>query len=225
MFLKNLSAGSDISTHETKPFSNSVPRHPTALGHPDEPDRSAAHVSSQPQTVQEEDNEYKQTIIVFIAYAPSDKYYYTQLMNRINSTIYQLCKKGRKWSDLNIIIEPFDITTSLSMITDTAHSNDPLQPYQLVLWLLSSEFVGHPFCYSENLAPTILHQGYRRLLCILLHECFLDGYPFDTVPSECYLPTNQLPISSWEGKGGEHQAFNNITVKIVDAINKLLLRQ
>src|SRR6266700_3113066 len=97
------------------------------------------------------DGEYKTTISILIAHAPEDVLCLEKIMRSINALKNQLCHKHRKWDGLDIIVQPYDITKALGWITDTADSPDPLQPFHLVVLLLSLDFVGSEFSYSEQM--------------------------------------------------------------------------
>lgn len=158
------------------------------------------------------DGEYKTTISILIAHAPAseDVLCLEKIMRSINALKNQLCHKNRKWDGLDIVVQPYAITKALSWITDTADSPDPLQPYHLVILLLSLDFVGSEFCYCEQMETVFKnHQNGKRLLCVPLSECPLEGYPFDLLSEACYLPPMQRPISSWEREGEAYREVYN----------------
>lgn len=183
----------------------------------------AANVSSQQQLLPATEDENKKTITALVAYAPENISYLKIIMSLINALIHQFCHENEKWHNLDIKVDEYDITRSLSEITDTANSNDPLKPYQLIILLLSFESVGLDFYYSEQMRPVFENhkQIQNRLRCVLLHPCTLAGYPFRSLPQSCYLPTNQQPIVKWDK---EPEALANISSGLERAIDFLSAR-
>lgn len=175
--------------------------------------------SQAPATV---DDEKKRTMAILIAHAPENASSLKNMLFLLNALKYQLCSKGQKWANLDIDVQPYDVTRDLSGITDTAKSDNPLQPYQLIILLLSLEFVAQPFCYSEQMKAVFEDpQVERRLLCIPLRECPLKGYPFSLLPRSCYLPGNQRPVGVGNVK---HKAYMEIANGIEKAVDDLKIR-
>jgi hypothetical protein len=167
--------------------------------------------------------EDKRTITVLIAYAPKNRLYLENVLFLLRALNSQLSHAGEKWHDLEIIVQLYDVTTDLNNITDTVNSANPFQPYQLIILLLSREFVGLDFCYSKQMEAVFKDsQVGKKLLCVLLNVCTLKGYPFSILPQSCYLPGAQRPVSA--GSGRRDRMYQEIADGIERAIDYLQMR-
>ncbi|HEU5379983.1 MAG TPA: tetratricopeptide repeat protein [Ktedonobacteraceae bacterium] len=90
----------------------------------------------------------------------------------------------------------------------------------LILLLLSSDFMNSDYCYNLQLTAALNYYeaGRVEIIPILLRPVFWDGTPIKQLP--LILPTSKLPITLWSNRD---EAFMNVVVAIRDLIQAKLL--
>lgn len=150
----------------------------------------------------------RRPITIFVAYAPNDEdEKYRKLLERELKTI---SKQG-----LNIIWDFFDVTTSLDLITDT---DNPLDLSDLILLLVSPDFVSLDFCYDPAMQQAVeRHKRGAWVSPILLRKSRWEPTPFGIKPLPV-LPKNRVPVKEWRD---DDAAFFDISEGIIRGVRHL----
>ncbi len=92
-----------------------------------------------------------------------------------------------------------------------------LNTAQIILLLISSDFIASDFCYSTELQQAIArHNAHQAcVLPIILRPVDWDGAPFSKIQA---LPTYGKPVSTWKNRD---EAFKDIIQGIRRAIQDL----
>lgn len=152
---------------------------------------SAPH--SQPESERDDDR----PIYIVIAYDSADE-------QRKNNIVRDLRTLSRQ--KYNIKWDAYEVNEPTIWVTDVA---DPLNACDLILFLLSPEFVSSDFCYGDSVSQAVdRHTKGVWVLPIVLRPCHWKDTPFGQVP---VLPRNQLPVADWPR---EDNAFFDIAAGI-----------
>jgi hypothetical protein len=148
----------------------------------------------------------RRPITIFVAYAPDDERY-RQLLER---ELWTLSRQG-----LNIIWDFFNVTTSLDLIMDT---DNPLDMSDLILLLVSPDFVSLDFCYNQAMQQAVdRHKRGAWVSPILLRKSRWERTPFGIKPLPV-LPKNRVPVKEWLD---EDAAFFDISEGIIRGVKHL----
>jgi TIR domain len=95
--------------------------------------------------------------------------------------------------------------------------NEHLNRAQLILLLISSDFLASDYCYSTEMKRAIErnNSGEAVVIPIILRPVFWEEAPFSQLS---ILPTNAIPVTKWENRD---EAFANITVQVVQVIQSI----
>jgi TIR domain/CHAT domain len=147
----------------------------------------------------------KPPVEVFISYSHKDKL----LRDRLAVQLSNLRRQGviRDWFDGDIIPG----TEWRKQI------QQHLESAQIILLLISADFMASEFCYSIEMARAIQRHkaGEARVLPILLRPTDYEGAPFTEL---LMLPTDAKPVTRWTN---QDDAFEDIVRGIRRAINEL----
>ncbi len=161
----------------------------------------------QPQGKQKAPRIYaERPVTIFIVYAPDDERFRILMERELNT----LLKQG-----LNIVWDFFDVTTALDFITDI---DNPLNERDLILLLVSPDFVTLDFCYDPLMKQAVeRHKKGAWVSPVLLRKSRWERTPFGSKPLPV-LPKNRIPVIDWPN---EDDAFFDISVGIERGIKYL----
>ena len=147
----------------------------------------------------------KPPVEVFISYAHKDKLLRDQLAIQLSNLRRQ--EVIRDWFDGDIIPG----TEWRKQI------QQHLESAQIILLLVSADFMASEFCYSIEMTRAIQRHkdGNARVLPILMRPTDYEGAPFAKL---LMLPTDAKPVTRWTN---QDDAFENIVKGIRRAINEL----
>jgi WD40 repeat protein len=135
---------------------------------------------------------------VFCCYARKDQ----RMLEDLKKHLMPLQRSGliRIWSDTNL-------NTSQEWEKEL---HQHLESADLILLLISPDFMSSEYCYSTEMARAIerQEQGSAHVIPILLRSTFWYNAPFAKLQM---LPTNTKPVKSWSNRD---DAFNHITEHI-----------
>ncbi len=135
------------------------------------------------QKPQQESNE--RPITIFIAYVSADDRFRRLIERELNTLLRQ---------GLNIEWDFFEVTTVLDFITNT---DNPLNERDLILLLVSPDFVTLSFCYDPLMEQTVKrHRKGAWVSPILLRRSRWERTPFGKMPLPV-LPKNKIPVTEW----------------------------
>jgi hypothetical protein len=145
-------------------------------------------------------------ITIFIAYVSADDRFRKLLERELRT----LSKQG-----LNITWESYEVTTVLDFITDI---DNPLNERDLILLLVSPDFVTLDFCYDSVMKRTVeRHSKGAWVSPVLLRPSRWERTPFGMKPLPV-LPRNKRPVTEWSD---EDAAFLDISEGIERGIESL----
>lgn len=147
----------------------------------------------------------KPPVEVFISYSHEDKLLRNQLAIQLSNLRRQ--EVIRDWFDGDII----------PGMEWREQIQQHLEHAQIILLLISADFMASEFCYSIEMTQAIQKHkdGKARVLPILLRPTDFEGAPFAKL---LMLPTDAKPITKWTNKD---DAFEDIVKGIRRAINEL----
>ncbi len=145
--------------------------------------------ASQPQPAQKPQQvSSERPVTIFIAYVSADD----RLSKLIERELKTLLNQG-----LNITWEAFDVTTALDFITDI---DNPLNERDLILLLVSPDFVTLDFCYDPLMQQAVeRHKKGAWISPVLLRRSRWERTPFGR-KSLPVLPRNKLPVTEWSNE-------------------------
>ena len=142
---------------------------------------------------------------VFISYAHEDQQYLASLLKHLNALIRQ-----------NIISRWYDgdILPGTEWRNQIMHH---VQTDQIILLLISADFMASDFCYSVEMEAAIKRHdaGQARVIPILLRPTDWQGTPFAKLQM---LPTAAKAVSTWSDRDA---AFIDVVKGIRRAIQDL----
>jgi len=178
---------------------------PAGVVLPPAPTRLTATSSSNRPGVNGEIEAKKTAMEVFISYSHKDKLLRDQLAIQLSN----LRRQGviRDWFDGDIIPG----TEWRKQI------QQHLESAQIILLLISADFMASEFCYSIEMTRAIQRHeiGDARVLPILLRPTDYEGAPFAKL---LMLPSDAKPVTRWSN---QDDAFEDIVKGIRRAINEL----
>lgn len=141
-------------------------------------------------------SEFELPITIFMAYTREDN----EMRRRIELELNTLQQQG-----LSIDWDKSEITEAIEWEIDI---EDPLNTYNLVLLLISPNFVGSTYCYSERMKRAIKRHLDGAWICpILLRPCRWEGAPFGPLGIRNFgitlkhplpvLPSDSVPVTKW----------------------------
>ncbi len=142
---------------------------------------------------------------VFISYARADKKYLTELIKHLQNLQRQ--KLISTWHD-------GDISPGTEWETQLM---DRLNKAQIILLLISADFIASDFCYSKEMELAIQRHdaNQARVLPIILRPVDWKGAPFAKIQA---LPTDAKAVTRWPTLD---DAFEDVVKGIRDAIKDL----
>jgi tetratricopeptide (TPR) repeat protein len=91
-----------------------------------------------------------------------------------------------------------------------------LNAAQIILLLISPDYMASDYCYNEVLRAMERHEAEEaRVIPVLLRDVTYTGAPFEKLSM---LPTNSIPITQWNDRDA---AFKNVTQGIEQVIKEL----
>lgn len=92
-----------------------------------------------------------------------------------------------------------------------------LNSAQIILLLISADFLASDFCYGVEMTRAIERheKGEARVIPVILRACRWNRAPFGMLQA---LPKNAKPITSWDNID---EAFNNVAEGIEKAVEEL----
>ncbi len=162
-------------------------------------------------------SEFELPITIFMAYTREDN----EMQRRIELELNTLQQQG-----LSIDWDKSEITEAIEWEIDI---EDPLNTYNLVLLLVSPNFVGSTYCYSDRMKRAIVRHQEGAWICpILLRPCRWEGAPFGpegirnsgiTLKHPLpVLPSDSVPVTKWPDLD---DAYLNISKGIERAVKWL----
>ena len=96
--------------------------------------------------------------------------------------------------------------------------DEHLNRAQVVLLLISSDFLASPYCYDVEMKRALERHdaGLARVIPVILRACLWDGSPFSKLQA---LPKDALPITSWSNID---EAFFDVAKGVREAITLLV---
>jgi len=96
-----------------------------------------------------------------------------------------------------------------------------LESADIVLLLISPDFMASDYCYSTEMARAIArhNEGSAQVIPILLRATFWQNAPFAKLQ---IIPTNAKPITSWPDRD---DAFHDVTIQVNQVVSKLQTRR
>lgn len=144
-------------------------------------------------------------IEVFFSYAHEDE----RLKNKLADQLAILQRLGviTKWHD-RMISAGTDWRTEIERRLNSA---------QIILLLVSADFLASDFCYGVEMARAIERheRGEARVIPVILRACRWTMAPFGKLQA---LPKNAKPVTSW---GNIDEAFDNVAEGIEVAAGEL----
>jgi len=142
---------------------------------------------------------------VFISYAHEDKAYKDQLTKHLSNMRNQHLITD--WHDGDILPGTEWKPQILGHLASA----------QIILLLISSDFMASEFCYSTEMKQAIDRhdKNEARVIPILLRKCDREGAPFEKLQ---VLPTDARPIANWPS---QDDAFDDVVKGIRKAITSL----
>lgn len=143
------------------------------------------------------------TIKIFLSYSHKDKVLKDLFVKHLYSLI-RLDDKITLWSDEDI----------LGGHKWDSEINNHLMNADLILLLISPDFIRSDYCYNKELKQAIELHNQRKAVVVPvgLRSTFIDGQPFCELQM---LPTNPQFVDSWQNSD---EAFKNI----IEGLNKTL---
>ncbi len=185
-----------------------------------QPSLQATKIPKQPQQTPQAQTpsiaELGRQITIFIAYAREDIELLTRIELELKILQFQLQKESIK-----ITWDESEITEAVEWEIDI---KDPLNAYPLVLLLVSPNFVGSTYCYSEQMERAVTRHENGAWICpVLLRPCRWEGAPFGPLGIRALpvLPVGGIPVTKWPD---QDDAFLNISRGIERAIRYLRAR-
>lgn len=182
-----------------------------------QPSLQATKIPEQPQQTPQAQTpliaELGRQITIFIAYAREDIELLTRIELELKILQFQLQKESIK-----ITWDESEITEAVEWEIDI---KDPLNVYPLVLLLVSPNFVGSTYCYSEQMERAVTrHENGAWISPVLLRPCRWQRTPFGPlgIRSLPVLPVGGVPVTKWPD---QDDAFLNISQGIERAIRYL----
>lgn len=98
---------------------------------------------------------------------------------------------------------------------------DEFEAADLILLLVSANFVESDFCFSEELTRAMeRHEaGTAHVLPVMIKKCVWKGAPFEKLSG---LPTDMKPVTSWANRD---EAWTNVVEGIAARVNRLDLKR
>ncbi len=182
-----------------------APKEETGVGVKDVEEQQTPQLQTSPIA------ELGRQITIFIAYAREDIELLMRVELELTTLQFQLQKELIK-----ITWDKSEITESVEWEIDI---KDPLNAYPLVLLLVSPNFVGSKYCYSEQMKRAVKRHENGAWICpILLRPCRWERTPFGELP---VLPVGGLAVTRWPN---QDDAFLNISHGIERAVRYLKAR-
>ena len=173
------------------------------------PRSPSAEQDSQEETQQEN----KIPITVFIFYAPKDNKYKIEIEKVLNGL------KNKKGKPFDIICGSLALGESIAYKTDMKH---PLTSKDLVILLISRDFMGSKYYDKEQIQEVVERHGKGAWICpILVRPYNWEGYQFDEL-TESILPSNRIPITKWRP---QDDAYVDISEGLEYALDYLASRR
>jgi tetratricopeptide (TPR) repeat protein len=149
------------------------------------------------------------TIETFFSYAHLDEAYLKELQKHLASL---------KWQGTLSIWHDRDISAGQEWQTII---NSHLNTANLVLLLISSDFMASRYCFSVEGKRALERHRMReaRVIPILLRPVHLEDAPFNHLT---FLPTNRKPVTTWPNPD---EAYQNIAEGISKVVKELLAEQ
>lgn len=96
--------------------------------------------------------------------------------------------------------------------------NEHLNTAQIILLLISPDFIASDYCYSIEMMRAIERHknGEARVIPIILRPVDVEGVPFSELEM---LPTDKRPVTSWTDRDA---AFLNVTQGIREVVRRFL---
>ena len=149
--------------------------------------------------------ELSQPIEIFYCYAHEDE----KLRDELNKRLFNLRKQGviTEWYDRDISAG-IDWEQAINLHLDTA---------QIILLLISPDFMASDYCYSIEMKRALeRHEaGDARVIPVLLKTVDWEDAPFQKLQA---LPKNTRPVSRWRDK---NEAFAEIAKDIKEVAKEL----
>jgi len=172
----------------------------------DDPSRDREIHSAQPVEPKTDMKLSEQTqsipIEVFFSYAHEDE----ELKDRLADQLAVLQRLGviREWHD-RMIVAGTEWRQEIERRLNSA---------QIILLLISADFLASDFCYGEEMTRAIErhNSGEARTIPIILRACLWHNAPFGKLQA---LPKNAKPVTSWSNLD---EAFENIAQGIEKAV-------
>ena len=142
---------------------------------------------------------------VFFSYAREDEHLKNELADQL--AVLQRLDMITKWDDQMI-----------SPGSDwEAEINRRLNSAQIILLLVSANFLASEFCYGREMTRALERhdRGEARVIPVILRPCRWTGAPFGKLQA---LPKNGKPVTLWKDKD---KAFANVAEGIEIAIREL----
>jgi hypothetical protein len=149
--------------------------------------------------------ETQEPIKIFYSYAHEDE----ELCNELNKHLSIFQRRGLITSWYNR-----DIYAGIGW-TQEAHTH--LQAAQIILLLISPDFIYSDYCYGKEMMQAIERHktGHARVIPIILRPVYWEGAPFGEFQ---VLPTDAKPVTSWKILD---EAFNNVARGIRRVLEEL----
>ena len=144
------------------------------------------------------------TIEIFLCYAHED----IQHLNKLKAHLKLLQRQGR--------IDIFDDSFIIPGLEWESEIEDHLDTAQIVLLLVSSDFMNSDRCHKETTRALERHEsGEARVIPLILRQVYWQDAPFGKLQA---LPTQGKPIVSWPS---EDDAFYDVEKGIRKVIEQL----
>ena len=152
------------------------------------------------------DTNANKKIKLFISYSHKDEYFKDKLETHLASLKRQ--NTIESWHDRKIIAG--------TVIENEVNENIYLA--DLILFLISSDFIASDYCYSKevDLAIKLYKRNKIKIIPIIIRDCDWKELPFGNLLA---LPKDGIPIANWEN---EDTAFLNIIEGIKKIINETI---
>lgn len=145
---------------------------------------------------------------IFFCYAHEDEF----LLNKLKTHLKPLQRQGLIdiWHDRNI-------NAGLEWESEI---NKHLASADIVLLLISPDFMNSDYCYSIEMAHALerYQRGKARVIPIILRSVDRQGTPFSHL--QC-LPTNAKPVKDWQNRD---KALLDVATGIRKVVEELMAR-
>src|SRR5712692_10039113 len=146
---------------------------------------------------------------VFCCYAREDQ----EMLTYLRKHLAPLERQGQItiWSDTNLN----------AGVEWEKELHQHLESADIVLLLISPDFMASDYCYSTEMARAIArhNEGSAQVIPILLRATFWQNAPFAKLQ---IIPTNAKPITSWPDRD---DAFHDVTIQVNQVVSKLQTRR